>query len=885
MKTIANPLLLAIVIGLAWVNSELVFAQGQYQTIVKPGDSANGDGFFSKLDLSRLNENGQIAFEAFGITGSSAGTLDDNAIFFHNGTNLIEIAREGDQISNGNLGSFNRLVLNDSGQLAFRSFGMTGTSGGINEDEGIFFHNGNNLVEIAREGGLTANGNFGFLDNVQLNESGQIVFESGLMTGTNGGTTDDNALFFHNGNNLVEIAREGDATANGNLGEFLETQLNDFGQIVFQSTGMTGTNAGIGDDMGIFFHNGNNLIEIAREGDATSDGNFTNEIGNIQLNNSGQIAFRGAMSGTSNGAANDNGLFLYNGTNLVEVAREGDATANGQLGNITGLDFNESGQIAFLSSSMAGTSGGSTDDNGVFLHDGSNLIEIAREGDVATNGILEHEFHGISLNNSGQVAFLNSNTAGSNQALFIGDGIELVEIRRQGDIVNGQTILGFQNPIAINDFGQVVVHSFNAASEGTIELFTPDLRWRNATSGNWGDNGSNWTLTINPAHVHDVFIDPDASLTVFGPTTNASVKSLQVGGGSGLATLALQNGATLTAINGVAIESTGTLTGDGSIAGNILNNGTVIAQNVTVDGVLANNRNIQGNGRIHANIVNNTNGRIRALNGNTMWLSGPSFTNQGLVEVHDSELRVDAAIMNQSGTGLISVRDGSLIADGGIINSGSIAMTFGNSIIQGDINNTGVIQVSGGAHATFFDDITQNGTFQVSAVGNTSSTAVIIGEFSGSGGFVGGGDVFALGDLRPGNSPASVLMDGNLFLGNETDTYIELGGLGVGEFDQFIVTGDFNLAGELFVSLLDDHTLAADQEYLIADIFGDLFGQFAGLEEGDLVGTFGGRQLFISYTAGDGNDIGLFTAIPEPGSTSLLIALATSLLLRRRRRH
>lgn len=56
---------------------------------------------------------------------------------------------------------------------------------------------------------------------------------------------------------------------------------------------------------------------------------------------------------------------------------------------------------------------------------------------------------------------------------------------------------------------------------------------------------------------------------------------------------------------------------------------------------------------------------------------------------------------------------------------------------------------SGGAHATFFDDVTQNGVMQVSAVGNTSSTAVILGAFSGSGGFVGGGDVFALGDRRP----------------------------------------------------------------------------------------------------------------------------------------
>ena len=37
-------------------------------------------------------------------------------------------------------------------------------------------------------------------------------------------------------------------------------------------------------------------------------------------------------------------------------------------------------------------------------------------------------------------------------------------------------------------------------------------------------------------------------------------------------------------------------------------------------------------------------------------------------------------------------------------------------------------------------------------------------------------------------------------------------------------------------------------------------GAFTGLGEGDLVGTFGDMELFITYAAGDGNDIALFTA-------------------------
>jgi hypothetical protein len=49
-----------------------------------------------------------------------------------------------------------------------------------------------------------------------------------------------------------------------------------------------------------------------------------------------------------------------------------------------------------------------------------------------------------------------------------------------------------------------------------------------------------------------------------------------------------------------------------------------------------------------------------------------------------------------------------------------------------------------------------------------------------------------------------------------------------------------------------------------------LTGQYDGLAEGALVGNFGGEDLFITYTAGSGNDVALYT-IPEP--TTLLLAL------------
>ncbi len=125
--------------------------------------------------------------------------------------------------------------------------------------------------------------------------------------------------------------------------------------------------------------------------------------------------------------------------------------------------------------------------------------------------------------------------------------------------------------------------------------------------------------------------------------------------------------------------------------------------------------------------------------------------------------------------------------------------------------------------------------------------------------------MFALGDLRPGNSPASVLCDGNLFSGTSTETFIELSGLTTGAVDQM-------------VSLIDGHLLGLNQQNLIGDIGGTLIGQFNGLTEGSLVGTFGGKELFITHAACRCNGIALFTAIPEQGPGWLMLAGLTWLV-------
>ena len=69
----------------------------------------------------------------------------------------------------------------------------------------------------------------------------------------------------------------------------------------------------------------------------------------------------------------------------------------------------------------------------------------------------------------------------------------------------------------------------------------------------------------------------------------------------------------------------------------------------------------------------------------------------------------------------------------------------------------------------------------------------------------------------------------------------------------------------------------------VISVGGGLTGTFTGLGEGGLVDNFGGEDLFITYQGGDGNDVALFTAVPEP-ATMMLLTVGGLAILRRRKR-
>ncbi|MEM9704249.1 MAG: choice-of-anchor tandem repeat NxxGxxAF-containing protein, partial [Planctomycetota bacterium] len=325
------------------------------------------------------------------------------------------------------------LSLNDAGQAAFLG-DLTGTAGGGADDTGLFRGAGGAITQIARAGQAAPDGNGTFSNffnfNPALNDSGQAAF-LGVLTGTSGGGTDNSGLFRSSGGALTQITREGQAAPDGNgtfsgfgvpSGGFGPPALNDAGQVAFSGF-LTGTAGGGADNSGIFRGAGGTLTRIAREGQAAPDGNgILASFENPALNNAGQAAFLGNLTGTSGGFSDDRGIFRGAGGALTQIAREGQAApdGNGTLSSFNAdIVLNDAGQAAFFGD-LIGTAGGVTDNTGLFRGSGGALTRIAREGQAAPDGNGTFgAFVGAApaLNDAGQAAFLAILTGNSGGSL------------------------------------------------------------------------------------------------------------------------------------------------------------------------------------------------------------------------------------------------------------------------------------------------------------------------------------------------------------------------------------------------------------------------------------------------------------------------------------
>lgn len=374
---------------------------------------------------------------------------------------IVAVTGDPTPDGDGSFLSFSQTMLNDSGQVAFVGF-IPGTPGGMNHESGLYRGDGKSeIVQIVREGDPAFDGNDTFSAplSASLNKTGQVAFH-GFLDHSSGGF--EPGIF--RGDNLssvVQIVRENVVAPDGNgvIAGFRSPLLNNAGQVAF--LGILGNS---NDDRGIFLYDDlNGLLQVGRTGDAVPNGNGTfSSVGDVVLNDAGQVAFLGRLAGAS-GGTNVGGVFLGDGkSSLVEIARSGDLfpDGNGSFVGFTSPKLNDIGQTAFISGTP--TAGGTSyTESAIFLGDGTSAItQIVSSGDTALNGNgTFFTFGDLVLNNEGQVAFQGfvNDTSGGYEGVFRGHSTsDLVQVVRQGDAVpdgNG-TFSHFGKPL-LNEAGQV----------------------------------------------------------------------------------------------------------------------------------------------------------------------------------------------------------------------------------------------------------------------------------------------------------------------------------------------------------------------------------------------------------------------------------------------
>ena len=338
--------------------------------------------------------------------------------------------------------------------------------------------------------------------------------------------------------------------------------------------------------------------------------------------------------------------------------------------------------------------------------------------------------------------------------------------------------------------------------------------------------------------------------------------------------------------------------GDGGTTGTLGGGGVAIATGASL-------RFNRSDDLTVANVLSGA-GSVTKLGASALTLTGPN-TFSGGASINAGSVRI-AADANL-GTGNITLAGGTLAATESFTlgSSRTISLTANSTLdvaatktltFDGNFSGSGDLNKAGDGTLIIGGTSTYTGATKVSdgrlvVNGNISSSSLTTvsqtGILSGSG-ILGAVTIEAAGTHSPGNSPG-IVSTGDYTL--QGSLVIEsIGSIpGVG-YDQVKVAGLVNLSGTLDIRFTSGTYASGDKIFfLLNDGTDTVTGTFAGLAQGDIVTSHGGFDWQISYNAnGDslgsqsflgGNDIALM-AIPEPGST-LLVVLAALFVLRRRR--
>lgn len=380
-------------------------------------------------DFSRppeFNDAGQSAFYAF-LAGPGVDSTNDLSIWTDRDGTLQLVMREGDSAPGTSAGvrfadTIHRdrdLILNAVGEAAFY-MNLTGEGIDFTNMAGIWAGQSGGMRIVARTGSAAPGIESGTYSSdffpPAFNNAGQTAFFARL-SGPNINDLNRGSIWSEAGGILHLVARAGENAPGtdyrfGSLLGYYSPVINDFGKTAFNAQ-LVGSQGAVSSDYGIWVDEGNSLRIVVRTGMAapgTGPNHFFASCYGPQIDNAGQITFVGQITGTGVTTANDLGIWSEHDSELILVAREGDA-APGTENGVTFRDIrmpsrNRLGHTAFFAY-LAGNGVNSSNDAGIWA-EGPNGIElIVRTGQRlevspgVVRTITDLDFVGFNTDSSG----------------------------------------------------------------------------------------------------------------------------------------------------------------------------------------------------------------------------------------------------------------------------------------------------------------------------------------------------------------------------------------------------------------------------------------------------------------------------------------------------
>lgn len=448
--------------GVTFANNSGVWrggVSGGLSLAVRDGMQAPGapagvlfDGFLSPA----INNSGQLAYVAF-LDGPNINTTNDEGVWSDGGpAGLTMLARQGNSAVGASAphNHFGSVVMNDAGETAFFSDLNNSAS-----DRGIWSESSGSLAPVAIEGNQApglgtgihfSQINFLFLDDLALNEQGQMAFQTEL-DGPGIEFFNNEAVYVSAPDNgpLELVARKGETIASLTPGHRFDTFIGEPGINAAGEVAFSSFYEGPDFFLGNAIWRGTGAADLApailsgQAADLPAGFEYIDFDAPV-INAAGEIAFRGYIFGPDVNDGNDEGVWSERaGAGFSLLAREGEQAPGVEDGssfeffNSFQVVLNGSGETAFRAG-LKGPEIDSSNDRGIWAQHRDGILRlIAREGDqIDVNDnplvtdlrtILTLDFHTGSgnedgrrsgFNNRGEVAFSATFTDGS-EGIFI----------------------------------------------------------------------------------------------------------------------------------------------------------------------------------------------------------------------------------------------------------------------------------------------------------------------------------------------------------------------------------------------------------------------------------------------------------------------------------